>query len=256
MANILIVGEHEAGKPKKYTLELCGKGAELAGQLNGYVSLLLFGKGASAAADVLASYCVSKVIAAEQDVFASYTSEAMTTALVHIITQETPQVVLASASSLGKDLFAGKVQADVLFSSEIQMATSRPNTYPTPAPKPGKAEVVSYQGNVESSRTKVEEMKVAEKGMVDLTEADRIVSGGRSLASTENFKLIRDLADSIHATVGASRAAVDAGYISHDHQVGQTGKTVNPSLYIACGISGAIQHLAGMRTSKVVVAIN
>src|SRR3989344_47476 len=106
MGDILIVGEHEAGKPKKYTLELCGKGAELAGQLNGHVSLLLFGKGASSAADVLASYGVSKVIAAEQDVFASYTSEAMTTALVHIITQETPQVVLASASSLGKDLLA------------------------------------------------------------------------------------------------------------------------------------------------------
>jgi len=92
--------------------------------------------------------------------------------------------------------------------------------------------------------------------VMDLTEADKIISAGRSIGNADNFKMIYDCAKALHASVGASRAAVDAGYIGHDHQVGQTGKTVNPSLYIACGISGAIQHFAGMRTSKIVVAIN
>lgn len=156
-----------------------------------------------------------------------------------------------------RPLFAGKCLADVSFLSDVQLATARPNSFPIKEIAPGKkAAVKVVQGNVGEIRVRVKEVKEAEKGMKDLTEADIIISGGRALGSGENFKYIRELADVLGATVGASRAAVDAGYISHDHQVGQTGKTVNPKLYIACGISGAIQHLAGMRTSKVIVAIN
>lgn len=288
MRNVFIIGEHSGGKLKPYTIELCGKGRELAALTKGATVVVLFGEGAEKVAPECGPYGVSKVIAAAHTDLSHYSGEGYTTVLCNLITREKPSMVLASASSLGKDLlaraamrlraglatdcvdlkveggklkarrpiFAGKAQVDVMLGGELQMATSRPNTYPLPEKGSGSAEVIVESDKPGTIRAKVKELRVAERGMVDLTEADRIVSGGRSLGSADNFKIIRDLAESIGATVGASRAAVDAGYISHDHQVGQTGKTVNPSLYIACGISGAIQHLAGMRTSKVVVAIN
>lgn len=286
--NILIVAEHARQTPKKYSIELAGCAHELAKAVKGEVTAVLLGENVEKIAQEFGHYGVSKVITASHPAFNNYSSEAYTDALCKIISSEKPNIVLGTASSMGKDLFArvaarlkvglatdctevriengslivrrpiyaGKALIDVVLKGTPQMATIRPNTYPIPDPHSNSPQVVRAEVVPVTPLAQLKEIIEAESGMVDLTEADRIVSGGRAIGSKENFEIIRELAKTINASVGASRAAVDAGYISHDHQVGQTGKTVNPSLYIACGISGSIQHLAGMRTSKIIVAIN
>ncbi len=288
MGNVLIVAEHSGGKVKKYSIELAGKASELAKAMGGTVSVVLMGEGADSLAKELGHYGVAKVITATHPDLNRYSSEGYTKVLSDIIASEKPSVVLGTASSFGKDLlartamrlgvglasdctdltvqngklavrrpvYAGKAVIDAVPEGVPQMATSRPNTFTVPEPQSDSPQMVAFTADPGQIRARVKDIVEAETGMLDLTEADRIVSGGRAMASAENFKMIKELARTIGATVGASRAAVDAGYASHDHQVGQTGKTVNPTLYIACGISGAIQHLAGMRTSKVIVAIN
>jgi electron transfer flavoprotein alpha subunit len=156
-------------------------------------------------------------------------------------------------------MYAGKVLAEIRISSSPAIYTVRPNSFPVTAAPGGTATVqpLGFELSERDLTSKVVDVELSESTVADLTEADRIVSGGRAVKSAENYDaLIRPLAASVRATPGASRAAVDAHYAPHSHQVGQTGKVVNPSLYVACGISGAIQHLAGMRTSRVIVAIN
>jgi electron transfer flavoprotein alpha subunit len=158
-----------------------------------------------------------------------------------------------------RPIYAGKALVDVTVGGAVALVTVRPNSFPGGAAPAGSPTVVAVDAGISAAdldTTVVETLAPASKA-VDLTEADRIVSGGRSLKSKEQFDaVVRPLAASVGATVGASRAAVDAGYAHHGDQVGQTGKVVNPSLYVALGISGAIQHLAGMRTSRVIVAVN
>jgi electron transfer flavoprotein alpha subunit len=153
-------------------------------------------------------------------------------------------------------MYAGKAYATVVWEGEPQMATLRPNVFPLGPPDPARtAEVVT--GALEGSpRARVIATHVTAAGKVELSEAQVIVSGGRGLKGPENFGLVTALGEAFGAAVGASRAVVDAGWVEHQMQVGQTGKTVSPTLYIACGISGAIQHLAGMSSSKYIVAIN
>lgn len=289
MADVLFLAEQERGKLKGYSQELAGKAAALAKELGGQALGAVLGQNVSAAAESLGAFGVTKVFAIEGASLEPFRGDAFFRALLELVQKIKPQIILATASTTGKDvlprlavklkaglatdcvelkiengklkarrpIFAGKALADVSFSSDVQLATARPNSFGTPqTDNAKKAAVEKIAANIGELRVKVKEVKEAEKGMKDLTEAEIIVAGGRALGSAENFKIIRELAQTLGATVGASRAAVDAGYISHDHQVGQTGKTVNPKLYIACGISGAIQHLAGMRTSKVIVAIN
>jgi electron transfer flavoprotein alpha subunit len=159
-----------------------------------------------------------------------------------------------------RPIFAGKVYAEVVCeTARPQMATGRPNVFPILEPDSGRtAEMVPLSVSLkpEDLRTRLVEVLADQGGRVDLTEATCIVSGGRGMKGSENFIILEELAEVIGASVGASRSAVDAGWRPHSDQVGQTGKVVNPNLYIACGISGAIQHLAGMGSSKVIVAVN
>jgi electron transfer flavoprotein alpha subunit len=159
-----------------------------------------------------------------------------------------------------RPIYAGKAYATVTFKDNVpQIATARPNVLELNEPDESRSvEVVDAEFSLDDShlKTKAAEVIQEEGAKVDLTEAERIVSGGRGMKGPENYKILEELADIIDATVGASRSAVDAGWRPHSDQVGQTGKVVSPNLYIACGISGAIQHLAGMSTSKYIVAIN
>lgn len=284
MSKILILAEHKKGKLKKASLELLTacKGNDVVG--------LIFGAGAKSAADELASKGVKEVFWVNDSKFDHYHPDAYAAAAEKAINESKPQFVLASASSLGKDLipklaarfdgpiatdcvalsleggqvkarrpfFAGKALADVsMESAPVSFISVRPNALSAGSME-GSGQVKEFPVSFDfaGSAIQFEGSTAGSSDRPDLTEANIIVSGGRSLKAKENFKILFDLADTLGAAVGASRAAVDEGLASHDMQVGQTGKTVNPTVYMAFGISGAIQHLAGMRTSKVIVAIN
>ena len=290
MSDILVFAEQNGGKVKKSAFELLSKAAELASSSGGSVIAVVIGNGLDGTTQDLAKYGAKKVVLLENASLEKYNTVAYTKALADLIGEIKPSVVLASASVLGRDLFprlsarikaglasdivdlkieggtliarkpvySGKASAAVSFSSSIQMALVRANSFTTSAAKEGaQAEVIKKSIDVGALINPLVELTQGSGGSTaDLTEAEIIVSGGRAMGNAENFKILRELAEVLGATVGASRAAVDSGYATHDMQVGQTGKVVNPKLYIACGISGAIQHLAGMRTSKVIVAIN
>ncbi len=287
MGNILIVGELSEGKSKKVTLELATKASELAGKIGGEVHAILIGSGIQDSAD-LGNYGVKKVFVVDNASFEKYNTEAFVKAIQTVVQETSPQIVLATGSATGRDLmprlaarldaglasdctnldiqdgkllatrpiYSGKAIVDVKFESAIQLATTRPNSFVAQASGSSAAEVIKKDVAAGDLRAAMKEIVKGKSDKADLTEASKIVSGGRAMKSADNFKILNELADAIGATVGASRAAVDSGFAPHDMQVGQTGKVVNPNLYIACGISGAIQHMAGMRTAKVIVAIN
>jgi electron transfer flavoprotein alpha subunit len=287
-SGILVVCDHDGGAFKKTAAELLGKAAELAAQIGGPVTAFVAG---DIDASVLGSYGATTVYQASGADFGTFNTGPFVRALQAAVAAASPAAVLAPASAYNKgalprlaarlglgmatecvDLwvsggsivgrrpqYAGKALTDVHVTSSPALFTTRPNSFPAPEGGKGPAQVVALSVSLSATdgKTRVISSETSESKVVDLTEAERIVSGGRAVKSAESYDaLIRPLAASIGATPGASRAAVDAGYASHSHQVGQTGKVVNPALYIACGISGAIQHLAGMRTSRVIVAVN
>jgi electron transfer flavoprotein alpha subunit len=290
MANgILVFGEVRGGALKTTAAEVVHAAGQLSQAGGGPVSLALIGEGADTALAQARSLPVAKVLVAKHRELSSYSSQAYAIALQAVIAASGARVVLFAASAMGRDLsartaarcgaslftdctevsfangalrvkrpvYAGKVYVELEAKAELQMASIRPNVYPRATASSG-AEVVEVAVDIGDSGVggRVKELIQSADGKKDLTEAEIIVSGGRSLKSSENFSILHDLASTLGASVGASRAAVDAGYVPHAMQVGQTGKVVNPKLYIAVGISGAIQHLAGMRTAKVIVAIN
>ncbi len=286
MSNILVIGEHSEGKIKKVTEELVTKAAELAAKAGGEVHVALIGSGVQGA-EGLGAFGAKKVLLLQNTQLQNYNTEGYVKVIADLVKEAQPAIVLGTASPMGKDLFprlaarleaglasdcinldvqgsklvatrpiySGKAFVDITFESPVQLATTRPNSF-MPKSVGGTAEVVTKDVDPGTLRAPIKELVKGKSDKADLTEAGIIVSGGRAMKSAENFKILQDLADVLGATVGASRAAVDSGYATHDMQVGQTGKVVNPNLYIAAGISGAIQHLAGMRTSKVIVAIN
>ncbi len=288
MAIILCLAEQKDGKLRRASLETVSEARRLAGPLGASVEVVLAGPGAAALADELASYGADKVYVFEDAAFASYATEALARALGQVITETKPSVVLVPFTAMGKDLaprvaakvgaglasdcvaltveggkllarrpvYAGKAYATVAWAGEPQMATLRPNVFALGQPDASRQAEVSKASCDGSARAKVVSVKASAQGKLPLTEAQVIVSGGRGLKGPEHFHLVEELADAMGAATGASRAVVDAGWVDHALQVGQTGKTVSPSLYVACAISGAIQHLAGMSSSKYIVAIN
>jgi len=287
--NVLVVAEQRDGILKKVTFEMLGVGAELAVALDGTIEAALLGAGLDELPDALAQQGASKVYVTDDESLEVYSSEGYAATLAELVGTIEPAIILIGATAMGKDLaprlaaklgvglasdcvsfqidggrlmatrpiFAGKALAKVKLNSDPQMATLRPNVLAAPEPTAGATAIIEPMAAVtDGVRAKVVEIAGAREGEIDVAEADFIVSGGRGVAGPEGFAPIASLAKTLGAAVGASRAAVDAGWIEHSHQVGQTGKTVTPNLYIACGISGAIQHLAGMKTSKVIVAVN
>ncbi len=283
--SVFLVGEHKEGQLKRVTLEILG---ELLKQ-GTTPTVVLLGKGGmdSIAADI-AKKGPTKVVCLENAALETYSTEGYANSLYAFLSKQGATAVVAGATSQGKDfmprlaakfqsgfaadcteikvvgdkvtvrrpVYAGKCTKAVEFLKSPAVFTVRPNVFPPAPDKGASAAVEKAAAEVGNIRAKIAQVIASTVKKVELTEADVIISGGRSLKNAENFKILQDCANVIGAAVGASRAAVDAGYAPHDMQVGQTGKTVSPKLYIACGISGAIQHLAGMRTSKVIVAIN
>lgn len=290
MSKVLIYAEIKAGKIKKSAFELASEGRKLADSLGGYLGAVLIGPGSEQFAAELAKFGVDTVYSIESPELENYNSEYFAQALTHLIDDTKPEIVLMSHTMQGKDLaprtaaklgsgvmsdcvsfrlegstligkrpmFAGKCFAEWSVSASPQIATARPNVLETAeVPKSGAITKVSFSVDTSRSTYSTKDLSLDTSGKVDLTEAEIIVSGGRGMGGPD-YTLLEEMAGIFgsRATVGASRAAVDAGWRKHSDQVGQTGKTVTPNLYIACGISGSIQHLAGMGSSKVIVAIN
>jgi electron transfer flavoprotein alpha subunit len=290
--DVLVFIEQRDGKILPAAIQAVSAAQQLAGKTGGRVSAALIGAGLAPLADQLDAAGVATTYLCEADALAKYNALTWSRALAMMIQKADPQIVLLAASFMGRDLaprvavrvdaglatdctefdiegngalvvrrpiYNGKATSKVHFNAgRIQMASVRPNTFPVAAGSTNKAERVSVPFNADGGDARQVTRDIVRTGGAekDVTEAPIVVSGGRSLKSEENFKIIFDLAHALDAAVGASRAACDAGYQPHSRQVGLTGKTVTPSLYIACGISGAIQHLAGMRGSRRIVAIN
>jgi electron transfer flavoprotein alpha subunit len=287
--SVLVFIEQRDGRIRPVSREVLGEAVRLAPAWGGEVV------GVCAAPEdpglaSLGEAGASRALLAAHPAFARYDAEGTAAAIARAVEQVTPGVVLFAASSMGRDLaprvaarlgvgmasdctafsveggtlaatrpvYAGKALQTVRFPRTPALATLRPKVF-APVTKTGTTcavEPLDPGSDPGSSRARVREVVAQAGGKVDLTESEIIVSGGRGLRGPENFKLVEDLAEALGATVGASRAVVDAGWRPHSEQVGQTGKTVSPKLYVAVGISGAIQHLAGMSSSRCIVAIN
>lgn len=288
MARLCVFLETAGGELKKSAAEVMGAAKGLGGEA---IDAVLVGKGVTGLADAAAALGADRVLVADGDAFEHFTVDGHLKALVKAVAASSPEVVLLPASTTGKDLapalaasvggalltdvvevalegddvvaekpvYAGKAVATVRGSTDTVVVTLRPNVFTPAEPEEGRSaptEVVDAGVTPDEIRTVVKEVLAKASEKLDLTEADIIVSGGRGLKGPENWHLVEDLAEAVGGVCGASRAVVDAGWRPHEEQVGQTGKTVSPKLYIAVAISGAIQHLAGMRTSKCIVAIN
>ena len=291
MAVIVAFAEAREGELRKGAYEAVTAARQFADSLGAEVhAVLLGGAGISQQAGELASAGADRVWTGESDALGMYSPEAYRTLVVNVVREQGADYVVFSGSSMGKDLaprvaarlgggyaadctelavdggevvatrprYAGKVFSRTRFDAKPAVVSVRPNVFTSPG-SAGSGEVQSLDVSFDNADfgAIVREIRAAAGEKLDVSEAPVVVSGGRGLREAENFKLLEDLADALgNAAVGASRAVVDAGWRPHAEQVGQTGKTVAPTLYFAIGISGAIQHLAGMRTSKYIVAIN
>lgn len=293
--DIYVFAEQRDGNIQKVAYELIGKGCELAKDLNQQVVAVLLGNEIKEKANELIAAGADKVLVIEHPMLAEYTTEPYAKALTQVIHDKAPEIVLVGATAVGRDLaprvsarvhtgltadctkleidgetkllnmtrpaFGGNIMATIVCADHRpQMATVRPGVMKAleaDTSRNGDIEVMAVSFDTQDLPVKVLEVIKEEKETEDITEAKVLVSGGRGMSDKENFDaLLNPLAEALGGVISGSRAAVDAGWIDHEAQVGQTGKTVRPELYLACGISGAIQHLAGMEESDVIIAIN
>jgi len=287
MPGTLIVAEVQKGEIKKAAYEIASKAKAMGGE----VAAVIVGSGVAALAPNLAKFGADKIFVVDAPDYKDYVTEAYVQAVAAVVDKVKPSVILVAASAQGKDLtpalaarlkvgsisdvvdlnlegakvvakrpmYAGKAYVMVEAAADPQIISVRPNSFSAKeAAGAGAVENVAVALDASKIKIAVKSVEIAATKEPDQTEAEIIVSGGRGMKGPENFVMLEELAKVLGptATTGASRAAVDAGWRGHSYQVGQTGKTVSPNLYIAAGISGAIQHLAGMGTSKVIVAIN
>jgi len=293
-SGIMIYAEFRHGKVVPVSFELLGIGRQLADQQNVPLTAVLLGSGLGDAARNLVSYGADFVYQVDDPALENFTDEIYGNILEDVARELKPEVILAGATAIGRSFIplvatslATGLTADCTnltirpedgvllqtrpaFGGNIMATIECPHTRPQMATVRSrvmkaaeqdldrKGEIIDYQPKPERLRSRVKVLRsvLEEQDQVNITEGDTIVAGGRGLDNGKGFDLIKQLADAVDGAVGASRAAVDSEWIAYSHQVGQTGKTVNPKLYIACGISGAIQHVVGMQSSETIVAIN
>jgi electron transfer flavoprotein alpha subunit len=291
-SGICIFAEHRHGELSSVVYEIIGAAQALKVSLDKKISAILLGEKVRETADELISYGVDEVWMMEDPAIGDFNEEIQADLVAKILLDKKPEIFLGGGTIIGRSLlprvaariltgltadctelsidgdnkllkqtrpaFGGNIMATILCNSHRpQMATVRHKVMKAAEPLEGReGQILELSYPVLKPRVEVLEFVPEEMDTVNLAEADFIVSGGRGLKDPKNFALIEELAKAIGGAVGASRAAVDAGWIPYSHQVGQTGKTVNPTIYVACGISGAIQHLAGMKSSDIIVAIN
>lgn len=283
--SVLVIAEQQDGAFRKVTFEALSEGWRIAGEIGSDVKALVMGENVEALTPELAKYGASAILVADDSALADYVPDLYADAAAAVIEAQKPVVVLMGATAQGRDLaarlaarldaaiamdcvalktqgseltatrpiYGGKVLADVALTGTPKIAVIRPNAMEI-AETAGSGAVEKIEISSRDSKYNVLE-KHLETGKIELTEANVVVSGGRGMGGPD-YTILEDLADVLGGAVGASRSAVDEGWRPHADQVGQTGKVVSPSLYVACGISGAIQHLAGMSSSNVIVAIN
>lgn len=291
MPGILVFAEHKDGKFRKPALEAVSTGKKLAGQLNEEEIIVIIGSDIDSLSQQLSSCGPNKIAIIDNQNLKEYSSEGYTFCMAEAVKKYQPSLILFGGTLLGKDLaprlaasinagiisdaiaiellngklvftrpmYAGKVIGKMTLKNSPGIITLRPNVFSIVSVNGGtvpQTEKLNIDLSNVKIRTKLVSLAATKEAKIELTEAEKIISAGRAIKGSENFKIIEDLAETLKAAIGASRAVVDAGWKTHDFQVGQTGKTVSPTLYIACGISGAIQHLAGMSSSKYIIAIN
>ncbi|TCO76417.1 electron transfer flavoprotein subunit alpha [Marinisporobacter balticus] len=292
--NVWVFAEQRAGKVMPVAIELLGEGRKLADEIGVELCAIVLGNNIEGLAKELAQYGADKVYIAEHELLETFTTDGYTKVITDAINEIKPEIVLLGATHIGRDLaprvaarvdtgltadctkleidpedkkikqtrpaFGGNIMATIVCPNHRpQMSTVRPGVMDKAHKDDSKCgEIIKLDVKLTKTdvRTEVLEIIKTVGELVSLTDAEFIVSGGRGIGNADGFKLIKELADKLGGVVGASRATVDAGWIDHSHQVGQTGTTVKPTIYIACGISGAIQHLAGMQSSDVIIAIN